>query len=452
MKLEFISTIGRGVSADVWQARDLEIGRVVAVKIIRPQDPLGMQTLGHARALAAVNHPNIVRVFAVEEIDDPEQSGRRVSGIVMELVEGETLAARLARAPIEATEARAIGLALLDALGHMEERGIAHGDLHEANVLVAGAEAKIIDILYLSEAGQLSSARRESRARHDLLSIRLLLQGLLQSGQGGIPKARKFNEALAVEASLPDIRQAFLGAFAGGPSLDAAAAVAVAMQHVLDPAFVPTPEYADALIAEIPTEIFAEVLNAVLASGACGPEHEHVMTRLWRGLNEGQKVSFIGKVVGALDREVPSGTWRPVLQVLASCGAEGWKMMPARAQLRLERAIVTDILNGYYDVYSEVKARGGALGTWANRFHLHFKDRGLLVRVVAAMLTRNRTCQDYVGQFFLPGIWEFADTEQDRQLVVSSIVGAMRAGSPIVKSRVPKMPDDWKALIAEASG
>ncbi|POX55479.1 serine/threonine protein kinase [Streptomyces sp. Ru71] len=138
--------LGRGGMGIVWQATDELLGRRVAVKEIALDDTLSAEqarqqrerTLREARAVAQLRHPNIVVVHDVVE------DGRRPY-LVMELVDGGTLADRIARdGPVDAAEAARIGLALLGALRAAHAAGVLHRDLKPANVLIETGTDRVV--------------------------------------------------------------------------------------------------------------------------------------------------------------------------------------------------------------------------------------------------------------------------------------------------------------------
>lgn len=127
----------------VWLAEDTRLHRRVALKTLRPADdddaPARAQLMREARAAAALNHPHIAAVYDVLEND-----GHVI--IVFEYVEGETLAARLARDPLPATAVVDIGCQIAGALVAAHAHGIVHRDLKPANVIVgAEAQVKVLD-------------------------------------------------------------------------------------------------------------------------------------------------------------------------------------------------------------------------------------------------------------------------------------------------------------------
>lgn len=138
--------LGEGGMGAVWAATHLVTGRGHALKLLRKEADEGTRRrmLREARAASAVRHPNVVAVHDVLEAPD----GGPV--LVMDLLEGESLGARLARErKLEPEEVRRVGVAVLDALAAAHGAGIVHRDLKPDNVfLVAGdgaPEVKILD-------------------------------------------------------------------------------------------------------------------------------------------------------------------------------------------------------------------------------------------------------------------------------------------------------------------
>jgi serine/threonine protein kinase len=131
--------IGRGGMGEVYRARDTQLGRDVAIKILPnafTTDPDRLARFEReARMLAALHHPNIATIYGLEGQDGP------VRAIVMELVEGETLAEKMTGSKFGArrlkpAEALAIARQIADALDAAHEKGIIHRDLKPANIKI----------------------------------------------------------------------------------------------------------------------------------------------------------------------------------------------------------------------------------------------------------------------------------------------------------------------------
>jgi serine/threonine-protein kinase len=142
--------LGRGGMAQVRRARDLRLGREVAVKQLRidlASDPTFQERFRReAQSAAGLNHPNIVAVYDTgEELD--AITGVKVPFIVMELVEGHTLRELLRTGrQIQPTKAMAFTQGVLDALGYSHKAGIIHRDIKPANVmLTTEGDVKVMD-------------------------------------------------------------------------------------------------------------------------------------------------------------------------------------------------------------------------------------------------------------------------------------------------------------------
>ncbi|MCM3880677.1 MAG: protein kinase [Vicinamibacterales bacterium] len=127
------SLLGAGGMGEVYRARDSKLGREVAIKILPRlfiNDPDRLARFEReARMLASLNHPHIGAIYGLEEADG-------VRALVLELVEGETLADRNARGPIPLADTLTIAREIADALDAAHEKGIIHRDLKPANIKI----------------------------------------------------------------------------------------------------------------------------------------------------------------------------------------------------------------------------------------------------------------------------------------------------------------------------
>ena len=140
---EIVAGIGHGGMGEVYRAIDTRLGRPVAIKVVanRWQDRPDLRARFHveAEAVAALNHPHIAQLFDIGQHGECDY-------LVMELVEGETLAARLARGRLSIKEAVDHARSLADALGHAHRRGITHRDVKPGNVVITrSGTLKLLD-------------------------------------------------------------------------------------------------------------------------------------------------------------------------------------------------------------------------------------------------------------------------------------------------------------------
>ena len=145
---EVVSRIGAGGMGEVYSARDTRLKREVALKVLPDAVAADPDRLARfqreAEVLASLNHPHIAAIYGVEESVDA--AGRPVRGLVMELVQGQTLADRLADGPLPVDEALAIARQIADALDAAHEQGIIHRDLKPANIAIrADGTVKVLD-------------------------------------------------------------------------------------------------------------------------------------------------------------------------------------------------------------------------------------------------------------------------------------------------------------------
>ena len=141
--LEILSLLGRGGMGEVYRARDTKLKREVAIKILPDEfsrDPDRVARFQReAEVLASLNHPNIAAIYDLQEA-----KGSRF--LVLELVEGETLAERIQRGPISIDEALNIAKSICEALEAAHEKGVIHRDLKPANIKITPeGKVKVLD-------------------------------------------------------------------------------------------------------------------------------------------------------------------------------------------------------------------------------------------------------------------------------------------------------------------
>jgi Tol biopolymer transport system component len=140
---EILAPLGKGGMGEVYRARDGKLGRDVAIKAL-PEEYAGeterlRRFQREAKVLASLNHSNIASIYGLEESEGKHH-------LILELVEGETLAERISRGPIPADEALRIVRQIAEALEEAHGRGVIHRDLKPANVkLTPDGKVKVLD-------------------------------------------------------------------------------------------------------------------------------------------------------------------------------------------------------------------------------------------------------------------------------------------------------------------
>jgi tetratricopeptide (TPR) repeat protein/predicted Ser/Thr protein kinase len=194
--------IGEGGMGEVFRAIDTRLGRAVAVKIT--DDRFSARFEREARAISSLNHPNICTLYDV----GPHY-------LVMELVEGETLASRLTQGPLPMDLVLSYGGQILAALVEAHEKGIVHRDLKPGNVMLTKTGAKVLDFGLAAVAGEatltgehmilgtpayMAPEQREGKradARSDIYAFGCVLYEMLTGARVGLPRTRIASRRLA---------------------------------------------------------------------------------------------------------------------------------------------------------------------------------------------------------------------------------------------------------------
>src|SRR5271166_3559891 len=172
---EIRSPLGAGGMGEVYRAADSKLGRDVALKVILPEFAQDARLMSRfqreAQVLASLNHTNIASIYGLED------SGG-VRALVMELVEGPTLADRIKEGAIPLEEALPIAKQIAEALEYAHERGIVHRDLKPANIKVMqDGKVKVLDFGLAKALQDDTSAQDNSNS--PTLSITATKAGLI---------------------------------------------------------------------------------------------------------------------------------------------------------------------------------------------------------------------------------------------------------------------------------
>jgi serine/threonine protein kinase/Flp pilus assembly protein TadD len=171
---EVVGLLGKGAMGEVYRATDSRLGRDVAIKVLpeamRESSDRGARFEREARLLASINHPNIATIHGLEDLDGS-------SAIVMELVDGPSLADLIASGPLELTQSARMACEIADGLSSAHERGIIHRDLKPANVCLApDGRVKILDLGLAKMVASDSGRAQERAARDDAETLALAVE------------------------------------------------------------------------------------------------------------------------------------------------------------------------------------------------------------------------------------------------------------------------------------
>jgi Tol biopolymer transport system component len=149
-RFEVRAFLGAGGMGEVYQAHDASLGRDVAVKLLPPAFTGDVERLARfereARILAALNHPQIAALYGIEELTGDGDAPGGLRALVLELVDGDTLAARLGRSRLSIDEAVEIARQIADGLEAAHDKGVVHRDLKPANIKIrSDGVVKILD-------------------------------------------------------------------------------------------------------------------------------------------------------------------------------------------------------------------------------------------------------------------------------------------------------------------
>ena len=174
---DILALIGAGGMGEVYRARDTKLGRPVAIKVLLATVALDTDRIARfereAKLLAALNHPHIAALYGMEEAEGQQF-------LVMELVEGETLAERLTRGAMSVDAGLRIALQIADALEAAHEKGIIHRDLKPANIKITPDDrVKVLDFGLARTADVVEADAQIGRTHSPTLSLMATQAGLI---------------------------------------------------------------------------------------------------------------------------------------------------------------------------------------------------------------------------------------------------------------------------------
>ncbi len=185
---EILALVGAGGMAEVYRARDTRLDRTVAIKVLHASFASSPQRRERfereARAISSLNHPHICALYDVGTATNPEPSesaGEPVRFLVLEYLEGRTLAERLTRGTLPPADALRYAIDIGDALDKAHRSGIVHRDLKPSNVMLTEAGAKLLDFgLARSAAPAVAAAANTESMLPQALTVEGTILGTIQ--------------------------------------------------------------------------------------------------------------------------------------------------------------------------------------------------------------------------------------------------------------------------------
>src|SRR5262245_5871507 len=139
---EIVDQLGAGGMGEVFKARDTRLDRTVAIKVLQGHLAVSPETRQRfereARVISSLNHPNICTLYDIGHQDGTDY-------LVMEYLEGESLADRLTRGPLPLADLLKVGVEIADALDRAHRQSLIHRDLKPGNIMLTKSGAKLLD-------------------------------------------------------------------------------------------------------------------------------------------------------------------------------------------------------------------------------------------------------------------------------------------------------------------
>src|ERR1700674_2461858 len=176
---EILSAIGAGGMGEVYRARDTRLNRTVAIKVLprhlADRSELRERFEREARTIASLNHPHICTLF-----DIGQQDG--IDYLVMEYLEGETLAQRVLKGPLPLEQVLQYAIEITDALDKAHRKGVTHRDLKPGNIMLTKTGTKLLDfgLAKLRQAAAPATPLSELPTANDPLTAQGMIVGTLR--------------------------------------------------------------------------------------------------------------------------------------------------------------------------------------------------------------------------------------------------------------------------------
>ena len=224
------------------------------------------------------------------------------------------------------------------------------------------------------------------------------------------------------------------------------------VDRVYDPYFVPSEEYADALVEQVPSTRLLDVFSGTLVrrQESEAKKLAFAFRALYRRLSPEELSGAAAAIGDALRSETDESRIAELFRLLR---ADMWGMLPTDVRLRMEQIIRDECRKGHFDAYTH--ATRGALGTWGNTFGRHFSTKAELVEVLRSLLYSSWYTQNYVGTYYLAALPAIVDAPEEVSEIADGMAYALLTNKAIVmRNRFREVcvnyPDRWKEELRRA--
>lgn len=228
--------------------------------------------------------------------------------------------------------------------------------------------------------------------------------------------------------------------------------VTALVNRIYEPHFVPSREYAQALVSDVPKEAVFQVFEEAFSRRSEGTISEvkyafHALVDMMADDEVAVATNMIG---GELESATEHGDIANLLRLLKP---SVWSTLKKNVRLRLENMLIQECSKGYFDVFSgQVKGR---LGSWANTFGRYFERKDELAAVLISKLGQNWYTQNYVAKYFLNSITRIITGDEKIQEAVDALAyAAVVNQAKLLRSKLLEigstLPDEWRIPLFEA--
>lgn len=220
--------------------------------------------------------------------------------------------------------------------------------------------------------------------------------------------------------------------------------------RVLDRFFVPSNEYADSLMAQVPDnnlyDVFAEVFNR--REEGDNTKTRYAFEALYRRMSKDALVEAANKMADVLRTERDTTKITAIFGIMRS---DQWTYLPDDVRLRMEHLIVEDCRRGRYDMYGG-GAQLGAIGSWGSKFARYFTSKEALSTALLELLHRNWYTQNYVGAYYLYTLPDIApDFETIKKLAEALAYALLTNQALFLRQKFNETchnyPKNWKEAL-----